>query len=918
MSFSHRSGLLKQQNKKHKQEKKRSDSKSSDKLRKISKTLNKRERRLSLKQKRSARFSSLKKVVSTRGSVESPLWCVLVPLTPQVPTHLAKLLLQKCDPDAVVTEPTENNLQHVVQLSSPLLGKHFRILSAMANDLFGCIDLIHMSDWVILLIPSDFNSLDTQTEEFLTALYAQGLGDVSFAVMSSGSNLKEIKTNLQSRFPVPEDTVYALNTPAHALNLLRHISSTPKLGANKHKHSSASASRSAARFRARLLADSIRMTNHPTGITSEAEQSTDATTGRLHGAPLYFHEPLEQNIPDSKGPFVHLTGWGDFPLAWASWTDKSAITHRWSLSDLALSSGEFSDLKIQPCKTEGKDMEEDEEDSDDSNGSHSMDSIQASLDEDVTNDYHSDKLENLPTQTDSQTMDVEDDMDDDQHSSSDAASLSTFAAKTRASSKGSAFSASQLAKFRAAQTPVNVPARERFAKYRSLPRFQGSVWPVERDVLPTHYENIACFKNYHRNRRSIIRYLQLRLVKTETDQLPRSKCIPSGVEARVTLGPLNRELACMIIERHTPSITACDEMDFDSSVMVPPLVLWSLLPHENRISVCHFALRRLTSAMRATSDLVAIANAAKKVAETSASMSLDAAPLEFGEEAGTRLEQEDQMIRDMLSEHVNRKSSMQQSQVDPDNPVLIPPEAEPIQSKELMLFQAGVRRFVAAPIYSTQTTSVQEKAKFESFFSASQSTVVATVYAPVMYAPVNVLQFRVRIDEDDCGNLSAPYVGELVATGTLHSVDPSRLVVKRIVLSGHPYKIHKRNAVVRFMFFNPTDVEYFKAVPLHTKSGAVGNIKEPVGTHGYMKCVFDRPLQASDVVLLPLYKRIFPKWVYHPVIAKVFRSKLPARPTHTWEKAPITLQLSKKKSSTSSDFEPDEMTMNAKQMAMFA
>ncbi|KAF6774891.1 hypothetical protein AHF37_05418, partial [Paragonimus kellicotti] len=677
-----------------------------------------------------------------------------------------------------------------------------------------------------------------------------------------------------------------------------------------------------------------------------AEQSTDAATGdlkstetylhiqgRLHGAPLYFREPLEQNIPDSKGPFVHLTGWGDFPLAWASWTDKSATTHRWSLSELARSSDEFNGLRIQPSQMESVDMEEDEEDSDDSDGSHSIDSIQASLDEeDVTNDCHSDQLEKLPTQTNSQVMDVEADMDDDQHSSSDAASLSTLAAKTRASSKASTFSASQLAKFRAArmeemfpdevETPINVPARERFAKYRSLPRFQGSVWPVERDVLPTHYENIACFKNYHRNRRSIIRYLQLRLVKSETDQLPRNKCIPSGVEVQVTLGPLNCELAGMIIERHTPT---CAE-----TATVPPLVLWSLLPHENRVSVCHFALRRLTSAMRATSDLVAIANAANKVAETSASMSLDSAPLEFGEEAGTRLEQEDQMIRDMLSEQVNRKISMRQSQLDPDNPVLIPPEAEPIRSKELMLFQflflsplkqfqqAGVRRFVAAPIYSTQTTSAQEKAKFESFFSASQSTVVATVYAPVMYAPVNVLQFRVRIDEDNCGNLSAPYVGELVATGTLHSVDPSRLVVKRIVLSGHPYKIHKRNAVVRFMFFNPTDVEYFKAVPLHTKSGAVGNIKEPVGTHGYMKCVFDRPLQASDVVLLPLYKRVFPKWIYHPVIAKVFRSKIPTRPTHTWEKAPITLQLSKKKSSTSSDFEPDEMTMNAKQMAMFA
>lgn len=29
-----------------------------------------------------------------------------------------------------------------------------------------------------------------------------------------------------------------------------------------------------------------------------------------------------------------------------------------------------------------------------------------------------------------------------------------------------------------------------------------------------------------------------------------------------------------------------------------------------------------------------------------------------------------------------------------------------------------------------------------------------------------------------------------------------------------------------------------------------------------MKCLFDRPIKAHDVVLLPLYKRVFPKMTY--------------------------------------------------------
>ncbi|KAJ3654814.1 hypothetical protein Zmor_013973 [Zophobas morio] len=183
----------------------------------------------------------------------------------------------------------------------------------------------------------------------------------------------------------------------------------------------------------------------------------------------------------------------------------------------------------------------------------------------------------------------------------------------------------------------------------------------------------------------------------------------------------------------------------------------------------------------------------------------------------------------------------------------------PIKSKERLIFQCGYRRFVTNPIFSQHTNG--QKHKFERFFQP-ESTVVATFFGRIQFPPSPVLCYK-----EEGGQLT------LVATGSLLSCNPDRIILKRIVLSGHPFKIYKRSAVIRFLFFNREDIIYFKPCKLRTKMGRSGHIKEPLGTHGHIKCVFDGQLKSQDTVLLNLYKRIFPKWTYEDLIVSVVNNE---------------------------------------------
>merc|ERR1711976_83566 len=151
------------------------------------------------------------------------------------------------------------------------------------------------------------------------------------------------------------------------------------------------------------------------------------------------------------------------------------------------------------------------------------------------------------------------------------------------------------------------------------------------------------------------------------------------------------------------------------------------------------------------------------------------------------------------------------------------------------------------------------KHKFERYLPTGGAFFAGTVFGPVTYGPCPVLAFR-EANNDVSGGSDRR---QLVAVGSTLGADAERIVVKRIVLTGYPVRVHKRHATVKYMFYNPEDVKWFKPAGLVTKHGLQGNIIESVGEHGTMKCLFNAPIKQHDTVCLPLYKRVYPK--YAPV-----------------------------------------------------
>ncbi|KAK6371835.1 ribosome biogenesis protein tsr1 [Exophiala oligosperma] len=207
----------------------------------------------------------------------------------------------------------------------------------------------------------------------------------------------------------------------------------------------------------------------------------------------------------------------------------------------------------------------------------------------------------------------------------------------------------------------------------------------------------------------------------------------------------------------------------------------------------------------------------------------------------------------------------------------------PLKSKDEVVVQIGHRRLIINPIFSASGQTPNDVHKFDRFLHPGR-TAIATFTGPLTWGSVPVLVFRREaataagaaaaattddvvpalmdssiVSEAPGGVVSPTQQLRLIGSATTLAPSSSRVVAKRVILTGHPFKIHKKLVTVRYMFFNREDVLWFAALPLWTKRGRQGFIKEPLGTHGYFKATFDGKINPLDAVGVSLYKRIWPR-----------------------------------------------------------
>ncbi|KAF7346152.1 hypothetical protein MSAN_01842000 [Mycena sanguinolenta] len=169
-----------------------------------------------------------------------------------------------------------------------------------------------------------------------------------------------------------------------------------------------------------------------------------------------------------------------------------------------------------------------------------------------------------------------------------------------------------------------------------------------------------------------------------------------------------------------------------------------------------------------------------------------------------------------------------------------------LKTNDPLIFSVGWRRFQSVPIYSLDDHSIRMRMLK---YTPEHMHCYATFYGPVALPNTGFCAFN---------SLSPDTPGFRVsATGVVLDIDRSVKIVKKIKLTGVPYKIFKNTAFVKDMFNTALEVAKFEGANIRTVSGIRGA---------------DKVLK-SDIIFLRAWYSIQPRKFYNPVTSLLLSDK---------------------------------------------